>query len=762
MIHIQENKMRFICIELSAIEVIIQDRNMQSTEFGPGKALCEIVSSKYEIVEPTYVAKLLFIPHKDGLYCVGPRPNNNKAFIIDLISCNPFASTIQNNLIILQKVLRTAIKIWDSLSLSASEHAITGTKMVVFPFNIGSASKLRATIERIREDVKDHIDHLLLYRCATDEGGGASEQPLLGTFNLAYTGLNEAIEISGSKVRGGSTEAKEIVGVVELLESPPTNIPMSIPFTAWEYFLTETQKKFVYSLVGGPSRLAGPAGTGKTLCLLLRCIYNLQQALEAHKECHVIFITHSVATKKAITDKIKVLDPELFIEKDKNYSPQSLLVTTLQEWCASKVSQGIQDLEFLDKDALESKELQMLYINEAYSQTKIKSFESYKPLLSSEFVSFLESEEEWVICEMLQHEIAVVIKGRAGENFEEYKSIPHLKYNLPLKTDSDKGFVFNIYNEYQKRLTSIGQFDTDDITLTTLAQLDTPIWRRRRATEGYDLVFLDETHLFNINELSVVHYLTKNPSLPPPIAYSIDKAQAVGDRGLQGNCIDRGLIPDSFDGHIEYETMRSVFRSSPQIVNLAFAVTSAAANLFTNFENPLEVVDFTFTVDEEKKARVPVYYEFQNDNEITEGAVQIAELMAAELGTRKSNIAIVAFSHQLLKDITAFARIKNKPLEVLKQRGDLETVNRAASSGRFIVTEPDYVGGLEFEGVVLVGVDKGRVPPSSGLKTSDSKHFLRYLFHNHLYVAITRAKYQVSMICSAERGISEADRKSVV
>jgi hypothetical protein len=749
--------MKFICIEHSAIQTIIQDRNLQSTEFESGNALCEIVSGQINVSQSTNFAKISFVNHKDGLYCIGPKPLPQKALIFDLSACQPFVLAKSNNLIVLQKVLRTAVKVWDSLSFSPSEHFVTGTKIVVFPFNIGSASQIRVTLERVNQNIGEHIDHILVYKCSTNEGGGATEQPLLGIFNLAYTGLEDAISMATLRIEiKKPTEANTSVGVIELSESPPLNIPMSMPFDSWSYFLTETQKQFVYSLLSGPSRLAGPAGTGKTLCLLLRCIYNLKHAQEVHKDCNAIFITHSVATRKAIAEKLKVLDPDLFIEKDRSYNQQSLTITTLHEWCASKVSQGIQDLEFLDRDALESKELQLLYVNEAFAEVKKKSFESYKPHLSPDFVSFIDLEEEWVVCEMLQHEIAVIIKGRASENFEIYKSIPYLKYNLPIKTESDKGFVFSIYNEYQRRLTSIGQFDTDDITLTTLAQLDTPIWRRRRSIEGYDIIFMDETHLFNINELSIAHFLTKNPSLPPAIAYSIDKAQAVGDRGSHGNCLDRGLIPESFEGQIEFETMRSVFRSSPQIVNLAFAVTSAAANLFTNFENPLEMVDFTFTVEDEKKSKIPIYYEFNNDTEIVEATVRIAEEMADDLHTKKSNIAIVAFSHQLLKDIAIFFKSKNKPFEIIKQRGDLETVNRAATNGRFVLTEPDYVGGLEFEGVVLVGVDKGRVPPSSDLKTSDSRHFLRYLFHNHLYVAITRAKYQISIVGSSERGISEA------
>ena len=66
----------------------------------------------------------------------------------------------------------------------------------------------------------------------------------------------------------------------------------------------------------------------------------------------------------------------------------------------------------------------------------------------------------------------------------------------------------------------------------------------------------------------------------------------------------------------------------------------------------------------------------------------------------------------------------------------------------------DYIGGLEFDGVVLVGVDEGRVPPSTVVTTQESRHFLSFSWHNRLYVAITRAKYRLEILFSEERGPS--------
>jgi superfamily I DNA/RNA helicase len=64
------------------------------------------------------------------------------------------------------------------------------------------------------------------------------------------------------------------------------------------------------------------------------------------------------------------------------------------------------------------------------------------------------------------------------------------------------------------------------------------------------------------------------------------------------------------------------------------------------------------------------------------------------------------------------------------------------------------VGGLEFDGVVLVGVDDGRVPPSPNNQHSQSKAYLTFAAHNKLYVAVTRARYQVAILGVQARGPS--------
>ena len=129
-----------------------------------------------------------------------------------------------------------------------------------------------------------------------------------------------------------------------------------------------------------------------------------------------------------------------------------------------------------------------------------------------------------------------------------------------------------------------------------------------------------------------------------------------------------------------------------------------------------------------------------------------ADALADEMGVKKSEIAIIAFENGLFSALSEYAAQHNKPVELIKQRGDLEAVQRAEKSGKLVLSLPEYVGGLEFAGVVLVGVDEGRVPPAKSSSSVDSMNFLTFAAHNKLYVAITRAKYRVEILASKDRG----------
>ncbi len=58
---------------------------------------------------------------------------------------------------------------------------------------------------------------------------------------------------------------------------------------------------------------------------------------------------------------------------------------------------------------------------------------------------------------------------------------------------------------------------------------------------------------------------------------------------------------------------------------------------------------------------------------------------------------------------------------MLERRGDYTQVQKAEKSGHLVLGHADYVGGLEFNVVIIVGVDKGRVPHEGRADNSNSR-----------------------------------------
>lgn len=755
--------MKYSVVDDSAIDEIISNRFLQSTEFEQGKTLLAVLRG--EVRGAKVSASLRITNLGDGVFLTGPSISQDNRYVVideeqsDLFGLQGDADALFS----FQKLLRFAKKLWQGLSLTYAERMISGSsKAVLFPHRY-KPTPFRIVVER--EPFAERLQKrgqsgkwLLVYKAGHEGGDANREQAELTNFRKAFElipqlkdRLTEAARIEAPSATAPNIDQMQVMQLNS--NSGFGTASLYRRYEDWLPLLTEQQSKFVASPITRPTRIEGAAGTGKTLSLILKGIFALRAAKEQHESCHIVFVTHSDATKRTIEEVSSAIDSEGFIMADRRLAQQSLKVCTLSELCADVLRQSISESEFIDRDAMESKELQLLYISESLDRAMREDFEGHSKFMSPEFASFFQTEERWRVVQMLQHEISVIIKGRAAEDLDRYKKVPPLKYGLPIRIDADKGFIFTIFRFYHEQLSHAGQFDTDDVVLTTIGQLDTPIWRRRRVRDGFDAVLVDETHLFNINELQLFHYFTKLEG-PYPIAYSVDRSQALGDKGWSTEDI-ANTLSDAPNGLAEQsEVVRTVFRSSPDIVNLAFAILSSGATLFTNFDNPMEAAASGFTEVEERLCALPIYYHVTNDQALIAGAFERAEALQREMSCRRSDILIVSLSNQIVTDLAEYSRSRNKPTLLLTKRGDASAVGAARESAQWVLGHADFVGGLEFLAVIVVGVDGGRVPPTSDRENFSSKSFLSYVSHNRLYVAISRARYRVELLGEKARAPS--------
>ena len=517
--------MNYLLIDTQAIEEIINARQYQSTEFDEGKFLVAFLRGSIPKLQISH--QTVAIKHDVGAFILAPTQSSDDFLVFDLEEMPSLLALDDARLLLaFQKTLRFVKKLWAGLMLSKHERVISEAKAIVFPYPIGFQTSLRLSIDR-NPDGKRRIKRekgqaYLVYKFSDNEGDGPTETARLTNFRKASEAKTAAIsEASSFFVQLTESRSRTLTSIAVTCLPPCERAQLQeTGLENWRRWLTNEQIKFVDTSLNAPHRIEGPAGTGKTLCLVLKSINILANAHSEGTTHRSLFVTHSQATKTAIENLFATNGGEAFISELGSFSikSQSISVTTLHELCAALLHQEISASELIDRDAYESKLTQKLYSIEAVENTISRELPSHKALLSEGFLKFIEDSDRWAIAEMLQHEISVQIKGRAEQDLSKYRKLPALKFGLPVHSDGDKAFVFLMYEDYQRALEGAAQFDTDDVVLSAISQLGTPIWRRRRSREGYDSIFIDETHLFNVNELSVFHKLTRSEVLQP-IAY---------------------------------------------------------------------------------------------------------------------------------------------------------------------------------------------------------------------------------------------------
>jgi len=754
---------RHILISLEALKEIIRSHKLQSPEFDESLKILSFIKGEFN--DSFYI---------DGLYCYHTSSefgyiytkskDIKKGVVFDVGNLTAFSShyKVGESILVLQKTLKYALKFFSGQTLAPNERNINNDFTIIYPLPFTAQKNVFKviTFKNPLQARMDKRDQKYLYVFA-DGHEEISNIPPLGLFRRIIEKAKEEVLESNIDHVQLKDEAIDSLSVLSLGE-------ITYDFGGKEQdeisklYLTKKQKEFVDRPFLGCERLQGAAGTGKTVTLILRTIQNLKRYLDnMQDEKHLIFITHSISTKDQIRKSFEFYYPRVIELYEKSYSPISLTIITLQEWCLSFLgADNIAEAEYLDRDAQNSKELQLIYILEAYEKAITEDFQSYRPFCSEKFISFVEANPSDEILELLQSEIGVTIKGRARQDLTSYLSLDRLENSIPASCKGDFNFLFLVYKYYQNRLTELGHFDSDDIILSAIGNLSTPIWRRRRERDGYDVVIIDETHLFNINELSVIHHLTKTGSSTQnstSIVFAMDKSQAVGDTGITESDVEGAFQISTLQSTSHYQT---VFRSSPAIVNLAFSVLSSGTTLFTRFENPLEIVHTSFTSEEEKKCTEPKYIFYPSDEEMIDNAYNLAGNISKE-NFAKSRILLIATLPDLLEKMVNYAREKNKPVDVVRRRGDTETVSRAAKGNKFLLAGIDYVGGLEFDAVIITGVDEGRVPLTPTVDNSEGYHFNNHAWHNRLYVAITRARFQIYFLGLQSRGESPILRSAI-
>lgn len=748
---------KYLLFDKAALTTLVSRSVLQSVEFTQGMHLVNHFCDRgtTEVFEGVAVKYL-----DDGIIFSGKRsqsasPDGYNIFCVDLTQCKVMddKEDMVAMLTIFQKIFRTALRIWNRQPFIASER-IHESKSIVFPFT--QPDRRRIVIERAvnipRLSKRNVVQPLLAYKYSAEDPRGEDNinMEVMGKAGEQYVSEYASLQkMFNQEHHNSNSNQSDNAALLQFFgETQVSNLSFSyLDFDTQCANLTETQLSVVnYPSIDSPLRISGAAGTGKTLSLIIRAYKLLKTYKEKGESFRVVFFTHSESSYNQCKEAFsRYPDSQYYLCGENS---QSIQFTSLLSFCRSFAR--IPESAVLEKDAGDAKTYQLMIIEnvlEKASEHHIIS--TYIPLLSPKFKALFNFDNTpmGALCSLLQHEFSVQIKGRTDCSLENYIELPSIVNGLPCETKRDKEFVFYLFNEYQNELNAMNNYDVDDVALEALSRLNAPVWRRERKERGFDYIFVDEMHLFNINEQSVFHFLTKDTTKKTiPICFALDYSQAIGDRGdVSNDYIERAF------GTSHEKRFQTVFRNSPQIADFCASIAASGTLMFReNFENPYKNTQNNFTEQDERKSQKPTLHMYRNDEEMIRAISSHAEEAQRQLGCKKSEIAIVSFVSGLAST-DGTAELSRESGRSFCYVDNLHVLNDSC----FPVFSPYSVNGLEFQAIIMVGVDEGRVPQTSG--TSDiSEHFIRYSSYNILYLTASRARYKLTVLGNKVNGKSSS------
>lgn len=478
-----------------------------------------------------------------------------------------------------------------------------------------------------------------------------------------------------------------------------------------------------------PVRILGPAGSGKTLLMQLLAINTLRRLKSEGLSGNILYITHNATMASSVATRFRKLGAEEFMLGGLE---QNLIVMTLFEY--SRDALGGEDVAVIDKDAQDTKDYQWAVV--LTSLEKLVKDASVTPATAPLISQFAANKQLLgILARLVVSEIAIAIKGhhlthdqRRYVDSEKPLSRLHSALNK-----TERQIVFSAFEEYHAEVfEGLGVLDADDLAITLMGKLKTPLWEMRRRSEGVDFLFVDEAQLFNENECRIFALLTKPPAPNLPVALALDDAQELNGLSVSG------LARLGIEGFSD-QTLTMVHRSTESIMKLAFHLIHQTTDLFS-VDFPDFSKSFSLISDDDPRARKPELRQGGAGNQL--GAYVVKQVKSMRSGSVRS-VAVVVFGDQYWDDVVKKLIESDLRVVELKRRGE-----PVPGSGPItVVTRPELIGGQEFDAVVVVGLENGIVPQKveshAGFNATLEQQALR-----SMYLVFTRARYRLSVVVS--------------
>ena len=529
-------------------------------------------------------------------------------------------------------------------------------------------------------------------------------------------------------------------------------VTRSSTYDEWMRVIGADQRAFVFAPTDKSIRLRGPAGSGKTLALTLKAVHELVKARDADEPLRILIVTHSWSLATEIADSTDGLGLGPFPEID---------VFPLVE-IATEISPGGNNgssYTLIGNDSFSGKQAQLDEILDLLNDFVTGDWVTYKadvtPVLRDRFDSE-EVDERLALAWDLLIEFGSVIGAAAifpGAGSESrYFNLERASWMLPLSGRADMRVIYELYCRYMESLDARGLWTSDQVLADLLNDLQKRSWDRARRTKGYDLIFVDEFHLFNPLERQVLHYLSRDVTVYPRIFMALDPRQSPSEAfiGLASEDTRSSASNDSSDGLGEVTSieLNQVHRYTPQILQLVKHVHLEFPTLDLGRDWN---IDFSSVESARESGLTPTLV-----SSASRSGEESDIVRAVHDRYQAGRMALAIVDTRQWSRFSELASLINQSqkfhVSTIAGRGDIEGLGYRKRG--LVVALAEYLAGLQFETVLVAGI------PDLNPGSRAPSEVTRLL--SLLYLGISRAENDVRIFVNDEDGgIPEVLRRAV-
>ncbi len=509
----------------------------------------------------------------------------------------------------------------------------------------------------------------------------------------------------------------------------------------WMEIISVDQRAFVLAPTDKSIRLRGPAGSGKTLTLTLKAVHELVKAREAREDIRILIVTHSWSLATEIDASTDALGLGPLPEID---------VFPLVE-IASEISPGDNSdnpYKLIGTDSFSGKQAQLDEILDLLNDFVTGDWVTYRAEVTPSLRDRFDSEdvdERLALAWDLLIEFGSVIGAAAifpgvGSD-SRYFNLERASWMLPLSGRADMRVIFELYSRYMESLDARGLWTSDQVLADLLNDLQKRAWDRARRTKGYDLIFVDEFHLFNPLERQVLQYLPRDVAVYPRIFMALDPRQSPSEAFIGLASEDtRSLASDASDGLGEVTSieLNQVHRYTPQILQLVKHVHLEFPTLDLGRDWN---IDFKSVESARQSGPTPTLVK-----SASRSGEETDIVRAVHDRYQAGTMALAVVDTRQWNRFSELASLINQSqkfhVSTIAGRGDIEGLGYRKRG--LVVGLAEYLAGLQFETVLVAGIPD----LNPGSRTPNEMTRLLSL----LYLGISRAENDVRIFVNDDDG----------